>query len=336
MGPQIWRAIAVGFGIACAADPALAQTTLKMASFVPATSLSVTKLLAPFAAAVEKDAAGDVTFQGFWGGTLGRDPFKQYSLVTDGVFEIGIVQAEYSSGQFPDDTLFELPYMVKSAEEASVAKWRMYKMGLLRGHDDIKVIGVYTTSLLAMHARKPLKSAADLKGMKIRAAGKSSLDYVKVVGAVPVVIPITEVTEAVSRGTVDGLVTNWDALVVFRIHNVVQHHFSAPIGTVTFIVAMNKKAWDGLSARAKAAVDKHGGEPFSRNAGKVYDEGDGVALAKLKEDPKRTFIQESAADEGKSRAMMKPIYDQWIGATPDGQKKFDTLHKVLADIRAGK
>jgi TRAP-type C4-dicarboxylate transport system substrate-binding protein len=309
---------------------------LKMASFVPPTSMTVTRVLTPYAAAVENDAGGDLKIQAYWGGTLGRDPFKQYNLVTDGVFDIGFVQAEYSSGQFPDDWLFELPYLVRSAEEGSVAKWRMYKMGLLRGYDDIKVIGVYTTSLLAIHTRKPLTAVSDLKGMKIRASGKSSLEYVKLIGAVPVALPITEVTEAVSRGTVDGLMTNWDALIVFRVHNVVEHHFGAPLGTVTFIIPMNKKSWDGLSARAKAAVDKHGGEPFSRAAGKVYDDGDRDGLAKLKADSKRTFLTENPADEEKSRAMMKPIYDQWIASTPDGQKKFDTLKSILADIRAGR
>ena len=336
MSPQVWRAIAVGFGIACAADATSAQTTLKMASFVPPTSISVKQVLEPWAAAVEQDAGGDIKIQAYWGGSLGRDPFKQYSLVTDGVTDIGFVQAEYSSGQFPDDTLFELPYFVHSAEEGSIAKWRMYKMGLLRGYDDIKVIGVFTTSLLAIHARKPFNSAADLKGLKIRASGKAAIDYIKLIGAVPVAIPITEVTEAISRGTVDGLITNPDALITFRIHNVVEHHFVAPLGTVTFIIPMNKKAWEGLSAKAKAAVDKHGGETFARMAGKVYDNGDQLAVEKLKAEPKRTVKIESAADEEKSRAMMKPIFDQWIASTPDGRKKFDTAIKILADIRAGK
>lgn len=307
-----------------------------MASFVPPTSISVTRVLQPYAAAVERDAGGDVKIEAYWGGALGRDPFKQYGLVTEGVFEIGFVQAEYSSGQFPDDWLFELPYLMRSAEEASVAKWRMYRMGQLRGYDDIKVIGVYTTGLLAIHLRRPIAAMSELTGRKIRASGKSSVEYVKLIGAVPVSLPITEVTEALSRGVVDGLMTNWDALITFRIHNVSDHHVAAPLGTVTFIIPLNKKAWDGLSAPAKAAIDKHGGEAFSRAAGKVYDDGDRDALARLRAETKRSFLVESAADEEKSRALVKPLFDQWIASTPDGQKKFDTLLSVLADIRAGK
>ena len=315
---------------------AAAESTLKFASYVPPQSFSAKHVLAPFARAIEKASGGDLKVQDFFGGSLGRDPFKQYSLVIDGIADIGFVQPQYSSGQFPDNSLFELPYLMRNAEEGSVAMWRMYKKGLLRGYDDIKLAGLYMTSMLAIHARKPVHSATDLRGMKIRASGNASLAYLKAVGAVPVGMATTEVTEAISRGTLDGTMTNWVGLVTFRTHNVVRHHFTGPLGTITFIIPINKKSWDGLSAKAKAAVDKFGGEYMARMAGKAYDEGDQVEMQKLKVDANRTFAAETPADEQKARAMMKPIYEEWIRATPEGRKKFDALQAILADIRAGR
>jgi TRAP-type C4-dicarboxylate transport system substrate-binding protein len=331
-----WRAIAVAACILCAPGASVGETKLRMASFIPPSSLSATHVLGPYAAAVERDAEGDLKIQAFWGGTLGRDPFKQYSLLTDGVIDIGLVQAVFSTGQFPDDMLFELPYVVRTAEEASVAKWRMFERRLLRGYDDIKVIGHYTTSPLAMHTRKPFVAISDVAGMRIFASSNPVMNYVRLIGAAPIALSITEVAEAIGRGTVDGLITNWEALYRFRIHHVVEYHLDAPLGTISFIVAMNKKAWEGLSAKAKAAVDKHGGEGFSRAAGKVYDDGDRDALAKLKADTKRRFITENSADAERSRAMMKPTYDEWISSTPDGQKKFDSLQAILSEVRTGR
>ena len=43
-----------------------------------------------------------------------------------------------------------------------------------------------------------------------------------------------------------------------------------------------------------------------------------------------------AATRARSRAMMKPSYDEWISSTPDGQKKFDALQAILAEVRAGR
>ena len=75
---------------------------------------------------------------------------------------------------------------------------------------------------------------------------------------------------------------------------------------------------------------------MARMAGKAYDEGDREEMQKLKADAKRSFAAETPADEQKSRAMMKPIYEEWIRATPEGRKKFDALQAILTDIRAGK
>jgi len=60
-------------------------------SFLPPTSISVTRVLLPYAQAIERDAGGEVKIEAFWGGALGRDPFKQYGLLTERIFEIGAV-----------------------------------------------------------------------------------------------------------------------------------------------------------------------------------------------------------------------------------------------------
>jgi len=326
----------LALGLALAVAPATAQVTVKFASFVPPQSFAAKQVLEPFARAVEQDAGGEVKIEPYWGGSLGRDPFKQYALVTEGITDIGFVQPEYSSGQFPDDSLFEMPYLLRSAEEGSVAMWRFHKQGHSRGYGDIQVLGMYMTSLLAIHSRKPITKAEDLKGLKIRSSGKISTEYLKAVGAVPVGVAATEVTESVSRGVLDAAMTNWVGLVTFRTHNVVTDHFIAPLGSITFIIPMHKRTWDKLGAKAKAAFVKHGGEALARHAGKAYDNGDREQQMKLREDGKRRFVTETPAEESRSRAAIKAIYDQWIAQTADGKKKFDAVQAILADIRAGR
>ena len=66
-------------GLGLAAPSAFAQqTTLRVAAFVPEQSFGVSRVIKPWMAAVEKDIGSKVRLQGFWGGTLGKDPFKQF------------------------------------------------------------------------------------------------------------------------------------------------------------------------------------------------------------------------------------------------------------------
>jgi len=54
------------------------------------------------------------------------------------------------------------------------------------------------------------------------------------------------------------------------------------------------------------------------------------------DDPKRKLVTVSEAEREKRFAkIFKPFHEKWIKSNPDGQKKYDTLMKILADIRKG-
>lgn len=309
---------------------------LKLTVFIPPTSVSGTYVLKPYSKAIAKETNGDLTIKGYYGGALGRSPFKQYKLVTDGIADIGYVVDIYTSGQFPDNSIFELPYNVRTAKEGSLARWRMFEQGLLRGYQNVKVIGLWLSDMGGIHTRKPFKTLADLKGMKIRASGKVATAFLKHIGAVPVGMAATKVTEAIDRGVLDGLMQSWVGLVTFRTHNVVHHHYESPVGTINFSLVMNKKKWNGLSASQKAAIDKFGGERMARTGGREFDKLGTQRFNKHRNDKDRNFIVVKDPDAlARARKEVQPIYDNWVRNTPDGRKKLDALNKLLADIRAG-
>ncbi len=327
--------VLVGAAIALMPMHAAAEAVLvRIAAFVPPRSVSVSKFFVPWMKSVEAEAAGTLKLQGYWGGSLGRNPRKQYDLVRDGVVDIGYVVPGYTPGQFPDFSMFELPYLIRSAVEGSVAQWRMFRKGLMRGLDEPKVIGLFSTEPNILHTRKPMKSLADLKGMKIRAAGPVYGAIAKHYGAVPIGMPVTQVTESLSRGVVDGTLLGWGGALIFRIHNVTSFHFEAPLGITPLMVAMNKKKFDSLPAKAKAALDKYGGEYVARLGGKAFDDF-GVRARKIITKSKRTVNGASEAEIAVQRRAIQPVYDAWIKRTKDGELKYRTLVKILADIRAG-
>ncbi len=316
---------------------AMAQaTTLKVVCFLPPRSVSVSKMFTPWIKLVEAAAEGELKLQGYWGGSLGRNPFKQYDLMKDGIADIVYVLPNYTPGQFPDFSIFELPYLIRSGEEGSVAIWRMHQKGLLRGLQQGHVIGFFSTEPNIFHTSKPVRSLSDIKGLKIRGAGPVYGAYIKHLGGVPIGMPVTQTTEAISRGVVDGTLLGWGGALIFRIHNVTKYHYEAPLGISPFFVSINQDKWAALSNKSKAALTKYGGEFMARLGGKAFDDFGKRGFKIISKAGKRTITRATPAEIEAQAAAAKPVHDAWIKSKKDGAKKYATLQRILTDIRAGR
>jgi TRAP-type C4-dicarboxylate transport system substrate-binding protein len=122
-----------------------AQTTLKFGAFVQEKGVSGRYVLTPFSRAVTDYSKGEARVEIFYEGKLGGTPFEQYQMIVDGRADIGYVPDLYAPDRFPDNSIFQLPNLLSSAREGSIAMWRMYEQGHLRGFEDVKVVGLYMT-----------------------------------------------------------------------------------------------------------------------------------------------------------------------------------------------
>ena len=326
----------VAASAALAATTAQAETTLKIACYLPPFSVSVSKILKPFAAAVTKETNGAVKFQEYWGGSLGRNPEQQYKLVTGGIGDIVFISTYTVGGQFPDSTITELPGLVPSSAVGSPAYWNMYKAGLLRGHDEIKVVGLYMPSVNLLHAKQPIKKIEDIRGLKMQSSGPSFAEFVKNVGGTSVYMPANELAQALASGVVDGTTVDWTGFLTFKLENLAYNHFEMPLGGISFVIAMNKSKWEGLSASDKAAIDKLGGMHMAKMAGIEYDKAGEERRQKTLAARKHVDVVPTQAEIDAAMAKYaEPIYRDWIAKTPDGQKKFDAFRKFIAEAAKG-
>ena len=175
--------------------------TLKLAYFASPKSPTFSKVLTPWAQDVVAASKGTIKIDRFPGGTLGRNPRVQVKLVLDEVTDMGFFVPSYTPGRFPDNEVMELPGLIENSFESGIAIWRLYAQGLLRGYDKFKVLMLVTTHPYTMHTKKPIKSIADLKGMKIRAGGPVAGATIRALGAVPVGMPIPTVAQNISRSS---------------------------------------------------------------------------------------------------------------------------------------
>ena len=319
-----------------ASNALAAQKLIRMAGFTPEKSVVVTHTMKPFIKAVNAEVGDEIKIKGYWGGALGRNPKKQYDLVLKGIADTAFFDPGYSPGKFPDFAVFELPFLARSGLEASIAMWRMYEAGQLRGLEKIKLLGTYSTDISFIHTKKKIKSFYDLKGLKMRTAGAVMSDTVKALGGVPIGLPVTQTTEALSRGVIDGALTGWSVILVFRMSSLVKYHYEAPLGIVPLVTVMNKKTWDGLSRRVQASIDKHSGEVFSRQSGGGFDKVARIMASKAKKGGGHTIYKMDAAGYKKGAAWAQPLIDNWVKSEKGNKAKLDAYMKILADIRAGK
>lgn len=312
------------------------EVTLRMSAFIPAQAPTFAQVMKPWADAINAEGKGILKIDAYPGGTLGGNPGLQPKMVTDGVADIALVIPAYSPGRFPDNDVMELPRLVNNSTESSMAIYRLYKRGLLRGYDDFYVVMLTTTNPYAIHTRRPVKAMGDLKGMKLRAGGPVSSAALRALGVAPVGMPITEVAENVSRGVIDGSGGDWDVMYSFRIIEAAKHHYMANVlGTVPVAVLMNKKVYDGLPANAKALIDKHSGEQMSKKFGAVHDGVQAKRHAETVAASDHTMVFPSDEDLKKWDATMAPVIGEWVKNHPNGAALYAAVKEELAKIRAG-
>lgn len=317
------------------ATSALAQDMIKVASFTSEKATGVSKVIEPWMDAVSADLGDKVTMRGFWGGTLGKSPFKQFELVQNGVADAAWVLPSYTAGQFPEMGLFELPFLFRNAHEASTTGWKLYEAGLLTGFDGVHVVGFFSTEPNTLFMKQQIETLDGLKDLKIRSAGPIQARWLEEFGAAPQTLSSSEYNEALSRGTVDGVIQGWTGMATFKSFQLVEQSYEVPTGTIPFLFLMNEGKWNSLPAETQAAMSAHGGEAFADLGADAYTDAGEAIIEKITAEGKlnRTKVSEGDLDGYEERS--KAVHDWWIERTPNGRVVYDAAVAILADIRAG-
>jgi len=322
----------LSFAFTAAAQP----VTLKFATIQPAPARVVKDVYVPWSDRVVKDSAGTLKIEMYAGGTLGRNPKVQLKLLMDGMADIAWIVGDYTPGRFPDDQVFNMPFMLDSEAEGAFVGQRVFERGLLRGFDDIKVLNLRLTGPYYIHTTFPVEKPTDIKGHKFRVAGRFHAELLKQLGSTTVGMPITQVTESLSRGVIDGTLNDVQVLKLFRIGDAAKYHVLVPMGSTSMLIAMNKQKYESLPAEAKSAIDKNSGEALSKLFAQVVGNDEIMILDELKKDPQHKFITPTGSNLKAWQTSVQPVIDEWVKNTPNGEKLIKAFQEELDRYRAGK
>jgi TRAP-type C4-dicarboxylate transport system substrate-binding protein len=179
----------------------------------------------PFVDAVNEEAKGLMEIEVYFSGALGKAPGQQAQMVKDGVAELAYIIPGYTADRFPDNAVIELPGLFHDQREASLVFTRMIAANALRGYDDFVVLNAFTAEPHSIHTRLPITSLADLKGLNIRANNPTEAATFEKLGMRAVVMPVNQISEAISNGTIDGAAIPPAMLAEFGVGRLASYHY---------------------------------------------------------------------------------------------------------------
>ncbi len=328
-------------GSVVAAQPALAQTTLTMSSWVSPTHHITAVVLQGWANEAEKVTNGRVKFQ-----MLPKHPSAPpgtFDAVREGLVDLSYVTASYTPARHIMPMLPELPGAGDTALVNSVAysriHWKhLHKVGEYKG---VKLLGVFTHGPGQMFTKRPVHNINDVQGLKIRTGGGVAEAVAKALGTSAFVKPAPESYELLKSGVADGVFFPMESIISFKLDTVLEQATLFPGGMYSsaFGFFMNEEKWNKLPKQDQDAIDKISGEWIARHAGQSWDEADRKGLEVLKKSGVK-IVNADPAFVAEVKKRSAPIIEDWIQKASakgvDAAKILAEFREELKKVAAGK
>jgi TRAP-type C4-dicarboxylate transport system substrate-binding protein len=270
----------------------------------------MTKLMVEWGQDVEKATQGRIKTTMFASNTL-TPPMQAYDATAKGVVDVCGNLLAYSPGRLPLSEVLQQPLGYRNGYQATKLANAYYEKFKPKEFDDVKVMYFHGAAPGFVMVKKPVKTMADIKGLRIKANAENA-DIVKNLGGAPVTMPVGETYEALSRGMIDGTLFPIEALQGFKIGEVVKtvlEDYGMSYMTSMYVI-MNKDKWNSISPADQKAIEKINDE-YSEKIGKLWVELDNkareFALGKGV-----TFVKISDAEQAATAEKMKPILDAYV------------------------
>ena len=292
--------IALGFAAGAQAQQ---KYEIKVATFVGPQHFS-NQWLVQWGEKLEKSSGGRLAFKHFPSSQMGPPP-AMYDLARTGQAEVSFFLHGATPGRFLLTELIQLPYVVGSAEIGTKV---INDAGLRAKYFDAEHRGVKVLLLLThqpgnVHTtRKPIRSADDMRGLRIRFSGPVIRDFIAKLGGTAVGVQPNEQLEQLQKGVLDGTFIDYGgAGVAFKMAGTIKYSTEMYSYVSSFGIGMNPEFYGKLPADLKKLLDDSV-KGVEKEMGEGWDRLDDVGK-KLLVDGGAEPIQLSAAENKRFRTV---------------------------------
>lgn len=286
---------------------------LSFATHVSADSPAPKQSLIPWMDAIEEATGGRVKIERYWDETLCKAA-DNASAVSSGMADMAYILPGFTAGMFPINEVFSLPFLpVPSNEVLGAVAWQSME-SIPEIRQELENLNMMVLSYInpgpyvPMSTQKagPIKTLEDWKGKKLRAVAGPPSKMVENMGAVPTMVPMTDLYMSLDRGVVDGAPIVWETVTGWGFGEVMSHFTDQPTFFITGFIGFNLDTWNGLPADIQEAILSVTAEDGSRFLGyHYYDTARKEALDEIKK----------LQDEGNEKQVYEVSQeelDRWI------------------------
>jgi tripartite ATP-independent transporter DctP family solute receptor len=273
---------------------------------------------------LSKATGGKDSIKIFGDSALGseKDTVEQVKI---GALDMVRVSSASFHGIVPESVIPSLPFLFRDIEHFRKTMYGPQGEKILAAFDKAGFIGLalYESGARSVYAKKPIKSLADMKGLKIRVQPSDLMvSLVGAMGASPTPMPFAEVYTGLKTGLLDAAENNYPS------YDEAKHYESAPVFSETMhvmtpeVLVFSKKIWDTLPKEEQAAIRKAAKdsvpyyvqlwEPKEKEAKAAVIKG-GAKVVSASEIDRKSFVEAE-----------KPVWDKFA-TTPE-------LKALVSDI----
>ncbi len=300
-----------------------------VASHVPPKYTDIFPLTKVFVDDVNYLGKGKIKMEYYHSGTL-LGAKQLIPGLLSGTADMIFLTTSHCTGSWPIIGGESLPFLYKDAYDLE----RRFKVGsplfdftnkVLQEKYGIMLLANGVLPLECIWTNKPIRKPEDLKGLIIRAGGKTEAEALKALGASPVTMASAELYEALHRHTIDGVVSYPGTINGRSLYEVLKYCTKIPIGAYGYALWIKKDKWNSFPEDVKKIIEMAAVKYdyfFLQNAKKVEREEFWPKF-------KKAGLEKIAPDSKDMKAFreaVKPVWDKWVKEVgEDIGKKFIEL-----------
>jgi len=256
---KLFRPILLAAAASSLALSAQAQTKWDLPAAYPATNFHSVNLQ-QFADDVDKATGGKLKITVHPNASLFKAP-EIKRAVQGGQAQIGEILLVNFQNEWPIFGADGLPFLADSYDEA-MKLWAVQKPMMDKKLAEQGLMALYAVPWppQGIYVKKPINSAADLKGVKWRAYSPATARIAELVGAQPVTVQAAELSQAMATGVVESYMSSGSTGFDTKTYEHIKYWYDTQAWLPKNAVIVNKAAFDALDAPTKQALLKAGAD----------------------------------------------------------------------------
>ncbi len=319
-------ALAAALSVTFFTAAASAQTKWDLPAAYPASNFH-TENLAQFASDVDKATGGKLQITVHANASLFKAP-EIKRAVQGGQAQMGEILLSNFSNEWPIFGADGLPF-VAASYDAAMKLYKAQRPLLERklGEQGMMLLYAVPWPPQGLYVKRPVESAADLKGIKWRAYNPATARIAELVGAQPVTVQAAELSQAMATGVVEAYMSSGSTGYDTKTFEHIKNFYDLQAWLPKNAVIVNKAAFDALDPATRTAVLK-AGEAAETRGWAISKEKNNEYLDLLRKNG-MNIIQPSPQLKEDMRKVGETMLQGWLEkAGPEGRSMIDAYKKM--------